>query len=192
MAKNDYRKGYSVSVDKSYWLFEAKDVYETDCGRKRSANDDSGPSQKKIKTEIVSSKNDDKEPIDCVVNADSAKKNMSNKNRCYECGSEVNGNKFIINELFDDIESLGSDYDGDEAVITDLFTDMESVASDFNYQDNNSDDETSFLPDFFNFFNDDSSEDDEDRVIITEIFDDIETITPGESANNQSCKNTVK
>lgn len=178
MAKNGGKKRYSVRVDKSYWLFESEgseDVYETDCGKKRAGDEVYGPSNKKIKSDIIRSENDDEKLTNNVDNTDNEKNGIiSTKERCCECGTtEADGNKFIINEMFDDIESISSDYDDDKVVITDLFNDIESAAS-VNYQDiNDSDDESSFLPDLLDFFDNVSSDDDEDRVIITEIFDDI-------------------
>lgn len=181
---------YGVRVEKSYWLFDSESSYETDdCNRKRKRNKDDGPPQKKIKSGNVGN-GDSNPPMNVNMPPSNATKSStsspSNTMECCECKHEVDGNKYVANELFDDIESVGSEYDGEQAFITELFSGIDDVASDIT---NVSEDEISFFPNIFNNFDDIPSDDDEDRVIITEIFDDTEIAIPDKCTNCSSDKN---
>lgn len=182
------RHGYSVRVEKSYWLMACEDSHETDCDRKRKGSKVDGPPKKKMRTENVgnggiNAHNEVKAPV--------TEKKLPNispsqpRTKCYECGNETDCNSYVSNELFDDIESVGSEYDGQNAFITDLFNGLESVSSVIT---NESGSETAGFSDILNIFDDFPSDDDEDRVIITEIFDDTEIAVPEKDVSCKPCR----
>lgn len=190
MSRKSATKSVCVSVEKSYWLFESEDVYETDCGRKRPGNEIYGPSHKRIRTESDSSdeeyeSSDSEYCIDSsnnpINNIDDDDKGMEvvpfNSQNC-ECGRELDNHDSITTELFDDIESIGSDYDNGRAIITELFNEIASTSTEYG-SESESENEVLFFSDFLNYFKD--PDDDEDRVIITEIFDDVEATFPNKS-----------
>lgn len=182
--------GYDVRVEKSYWLFDSEISYETDdSNRKRKRDKDDGPPKKKIKSGNVGNgdsnppMNDDMPPVNETT---SSQTSPSNTMECSGCKHELDGNKYVANDLFDDIESVGSEYDGEQAFITELFGGIDDVASNIT---DASEDGLNFFPNILYNFEDIPSDDDEDRVIITEIFDDTEIAIPEKCTNCSSDKN---
>lgn len=179
------RHGYSVRVEKSYWLFDTESNYETDSNRKRKGNEKvkrkggkaaMEPAEKKRKTENAGSGDKNETAPHVSANQSSIVPfDQRSSIKCCECNNEMDDRNYVENELFDDMESVGTEYDEGQAFFTELFNGIDNVSSEIT---NASDDGTNFFPDILNIFADVPSEDDEDRVIITEIFDDTETTAP--------------
>lgn len=181
------RHGYSVRVEKSYWLHESKSSFETDCCRKRKRKETDGPPTKKIRTEIVDYvPKETMSPVNTNESSIVPTFNSKPQIETCECMNEGDCHKYVTHELFDDVESVGSKYDEDKAFITEFFNSIDNIPSDIT---DVSEEGNSYFPDIVNIFGDIPFEDDEDRVIITEIFDDTETAVPEISKNCSPCKN---
>lgn len=200
-----HRKGYSLRIEKSYWLFEPENSYETDSNRKRQGNNMNGPPKKKMRTENVNGDGNKSSPTKATSPGKKEKnsskkleknsKQNSSKNQirteCPECRNEVDGTNYLTTDLFNDVESMGSEYNEENAFITELFNGRDNVSSTITDQ---SEDGSNIFPDILNIFGDNASDDDddEDRVIITEIFDDTEIAIPDACTNCNSAKKTLK